>query len=1365
MASYEESKRLKLEEKKKLSIKLNKEKEQTSGLAKKEYKGNVTQPNMYKSANNSWRYVSLVFYGHNPGTTGLRVDVSSVYPTDPYSSFYDHPVNIEDVTGGSVFSGTTTSNTSQNGRQLQYNPLNLPSPLTGYRDYKITFDSGHEETLSLFVSFDINRIVYLPNANYYGMGNRTLSCDSNYYPEVGYLAGYGDYSNPVTIESFQTAFTRGISDPIGSFANYAYTRNESSSEIPFRSTSNALGAAQNATTNLVNGPFLSVPTGGIGQGSAFKQIFEIISITTLDINSTAGALYTSVTDKIATNAFTPDWQAVINLIHSDLSMGFFPNVFYAENIPDCNISGTPINACNDPNNMSYWGYDTDSDGILEDCSGVEIPSAIQADPTLALFTSSPIDCCADCLVKNINSLDPFSISAFGVNPTTIGGTDGYIHVSVLNQGFNGNGVPAGLPTGVSSFTYVIQNQDALDTMCGNTAGLGVGSGAVASSSFTFGNSVPANSNGGLLQTGATGTATYAGSSVQGYVPGGTSTSAPYGLGTTNSEGFRNGTYKIYAFDGNSGTCLAQTTVTLTNPAPTYGCLDNAALNYDSSANTAQNSLCEYCEATNGELVDSSGNIIANITSGSSLATIQPTNTTATNSQIQITGLSPTSDFQAYINNIVDGSNVQNADYIIELYKWDNQTSTGNTAFGTLSGFNANTTIVGSAINNQGNGWNVNLDSSTLGAGFTYGYYSIKVSISDPDAAVNIEACYELLTVWVPVGVCIDSGVPVAIDFVVVTDPNLYSVDASICNITNNFCCEIPIFEETILSSTCDPLYNSTFTCDPVADSIVYQLEYYDLGSWVLVGSQVTVTSPSSPYTTPVILNSTISVGAGDYRVSIVSSYSNAPDCPIYSNIITFTPPVFGCTDASALNYDPTALCPAACIYCVYGCMDITAMNYNAAATCDDGTCTYCVYGCTDVTAANYDPAATCDDSSCVPFPCGCTDPTAYNYGYDMFGTLIGYPPTCDDGSCGYCDPLPISSTVTTTAANIISGCISNNDGSISYSGIAGGAAPSCSTYTLVSVIRGAQNYFTTPTVVAYGAVTIIPNLLGGIYTITVKDCNECEMVEVVQVFTNSAVCGCTDPSSDNYNPTATVEDGSCIYCGCMDINATNYNPNATFECISGVNSCIYAAIPPPCIPSVLPNIVNRMQTCISENGTQYYNKLVTGRIDDCSIMNIWKVILINYLLSRIGLECIYNCSDGNTPDPSEVYLTCKQIWVKGGVTTGLNDSAVNTLVPAVGTTAIKVWFDLGSTYTLVSGDIVKHHLSGNIWIFVGPLPITTTPVNLEGIDPETATGYSTGYWKYCNDAMRYTSNSNTINYLDNFINFANTFCRDCGNNF
>ena len=49
--------------------------------------------------------------------------------------------------------------------------------------------------------------------------------------------------------------------------------------------------------------------------------------------------------------------------------------------------------------------------------------------------------------------------------------------------------------------------------------------------------------------------------------------------------------------------------------------------------------------------------------------------------------------------------------------------------------------------------------------------------------------------------------------------------------------------------------------------------------------------------------------------------------------------------------------------------------------------------------------------------------------------------------------------------------------------------------------------------------------------------------------------GCMDPEALNYNPEATIDDGSCIYCiyGCMDSNALNYDPQAT--CTD--NSCEY----------------------------------------------------------------------------------------------------------------------------------------------------------------------------------------------------------------
>ena len=54
---------------------------------------------------------------------------------------------------------------------------------------------------------------------------------------------------------------------------------------------------------------------------------------------------------------------------------------------------------------------------------------------------------------------------------------------------------------------------------------------------------------------------------------------------------------------------------------------------------------------------------------------------------------------------------------------------------------------------------------------------------------------------------------------------------------------------------------------------------------------------------------------------------------------------------------------------------------------------------------------------------------------------------------------------------------------------------------------------------------------------------------------DDVVLGCMDVSADNYNPNATVDDGSCTYpvYGCMDSSADNYNPSATHD--SG--NCVY----------------------------------------------------------------------------------------------------------------------------------------------------------------------------------------------------------------
>ena len=105
-----------------------------------------------------------------------------------------------------------------------------------------------------------------------------------------------------------------------------------------------------------------------------------------------------------------------------------------------------------------------------------------------------------------------------------------------------------------------------------------------------------------------------------------------------------------------------------------------------------------------------------------------------------------------------------------------------------------------------------------------------------------------------------------------------------------------------------------------------------------------------------------------------------------------------------LNIQPKPTCSA-----VFGCMDATAVNYNPTATDDDGSCDYGISGCMDPNAINYDCAngnnpydasgnfigcndgVTFDDGSCAAKP-GCMDPTATNYnsGADI-----------DDNSCLY----------------------------------------------------------------------------------------------------------------------------------------------------------------------------------------------------------------------------------------------------------------------------------------------------------------------------------------------------------------------------
>ena len=46
-----------------------------------------------------------------------------------------------------------------------------------------------------------------------------------------------------------------------------------------------------------------------------------------------------------------------------------------------------------------------------------------------------------------------------------------------------------------------------------------------------------------------------------------------------------------------------------------------------------------------------------------------------------------------------------------------------------------------------------------------------------------------------------------------------------------------------------------------------------------------------------------------------------------------------------------------------GCTDSTALNYDPNACYDDGSCITPIVGCTDVSAYNYNPSANVSDST------------------------------------------------------------------------------------------------------------------------------------------------------------------------------------------------------------------------------------------------------------------------------------------------------------------------------------------------------------------------------------------------------------------
>ena len=367
------------------------------------------------------------------------------------------------------------------------------------------------------------------------------------------------------------------------------------------------------------------------------------------------------------------------------------------------------------------------------------------------------------------------------------------------------------------------------------------------------------------------------------------------------------------------------------------------------------------------------------------------------------------------------------------------------------------------------------------------------------------------------------------------------------------------------------------------------------------------------------------------------------DCPNPSSISTLSAncgTVDDCGDATGYPNSQAPPCAP-----VPGCTDPTANNYNSAATQDDNSCTFdtqVVPGCTDSTASNYNALANTDDGSCtypqLMVPCQkCQNGSVINSSFiDTCPTAQGWMPA------GLGTPNPCAGQTvngcTNPAANNYNSNATQDDGTCTYPAIScdscDGGYPTSQTFNLASCPEGtilsgsgnpcagqtingctnpaANNYNSNATqndgTCTYPAISC-DSCDGGYPTSQIFNLASCPEGTILSGSGNpcagQTVMGCTDPTANNYNSTATQDDGNCTYpnttcskcvqgspignqvpagtpcsslgagwqlsslgnpcisrggndiIGCLDSRASNYNPNATTACTS---CCVMSTI-------------------------------------------------------------------------------------------------------------------------------------------------------------------------------------------------------------
>tara|TARA_R110002167_G_scaffold310832_1_gene515764 strand:+ start:590 stop:4633 length:4044 start_codon:yes stop_codon:yes gene_type:complete len=1061
---------------------------------------------------------------------------------------------------------------------------------------------------------------------------------------------------------------------------------------------------------------------------------------------------------------------VSNLTKGNLPYAFSSSVVIAQNIPSAAMMFPTYSVCLDVNSSSYYG----TTGI--DCYGTSIPSAnlpggSQSGSNFVQILDG--NCCTGC------SLD---VTVTATDTTASGVNNGTVTINMENP----PGTLSGSPwTAVDKSNYTItivdstgatitqQNPPAGNTSTPITCVTNITGGTeheitvssannvIAKGMKVVGSNIPSNAFVGGIIGGSAGAVTKFRlvDNVGTYLPA-------VSAGTLNlyfsagsihvfgglAANLGTATYDIVVTDSDG--CIESRSVKVRELIiPILGCMTSSSLNYNASATTDDNS-CLSCNS-NGELEEASGAISSLLALTSALA-IPTTGAAATDGSVYMSFIFNTSVIP-YLD--LDGTQ----SYTMKLYEL------------TVPG---DFTTAGSVLQTAA-GLDVDgINPTNTFTGLSYGYYAVTVQLVDSTGGTqNIEECLTTAYISVQTPVCTNT---LATNYNTSLPQALIISDSTLCTFpVVPDCCTLSNIT-VVGENTCSPSLEASIICSttPTTLSGIWQLDGVDItGSYFNAGpvNQLTIYFPSF-----------LVIVSGTYTLNIVSSYTSAPDCPLTTSTFV-NASVCGCTDATALNYDPLAVLDNnTCTYPTYvcnpnqygsgggGCIQMqNGSGWPTLAQCNTNCTPPIISGCTDPDATNYNPAATLDDGSCTYE--ACLDSAASNYQHDCLGVSRPNATINNPGCCNYpCSVPPALRSAETYSAT--GGCTTpNSDGKFASSLMLNNGAP---TFTVQYTHASSGNtlyidpvtYSLLPTQVGNSAYTETTNFWEGItpgsYYAIYTDSFGCTAQHAFTIGSQATDLGCTDPGADNYDPIATCDDGSCFYCGCMDGSAWNYNPNAS--CDDG--SCAYTVLDSPCIPKDIYKRISEAENCLSVKGTRYLSKLKTGLSDDCSIMNNWKLILVTYLLKKTELTCLYNCSDGSTPalNSTQAGTSCHALWAAGGPMTGANyaGQAFTSQIGSEGTTITNpASFFSGNSQSpqLCFGDVIKMP-SGLIWMFTGPAKQggrQCGPMD-PSMNPETSGGGPLGsFWRLCEDSTSTITITDSTNYLDNFINFVNNFCKDC----